>query len=79
MQVKRRIMANEIAALEEGKEMLSAREAASTINVSYQTIKNYIYAGKIKTVKTPGGHHRIRRSDLMNLGFIQDSGGGLNA
>lgn len=39
--------------------LLTPREAAATIGVSYPTIKQWILAGKIKTVKTPGGHHRI--------------------
>ena len=56
------------------KEVLNTRGAAGLFNVTPQTIKNYIYSGKLKALKTPGGHHRIRRSDLMSLGFIQDSG-----
>ena len=56
------------------KEVLNTRESAGLIHVTAQTIKNYIYSGKLKALKTPGGHHRIRRSDLMSLGFIQDSG-----
>jgi excisionase family DNA binding protein/putative nucleotidyltransferase with HDIG domain len=52
-----------------GKELLSAREAAIVLNVTPQTIKNYIYSGRLKSVKTPGGQHRIRRSDLNSLGF----------
>lgn len=51
------------------KEILTTREAAVVLNVTTQTIKNYIYSGKIKALKTPGGHHRVRRSDLRKLGF----------
>ena len=51
------------------KELLSAREAAIVLNVTPQTIKNYIYSGKLKSIKTPGGQHRIQRSDLNSLGF----------
>lgn len=51
------------------KEILNTREAAALLNVTPQTIKNYIYAGKLKAMKTPGGHHRIRRADLEKLGF----------
>jgi excisionase family DNA binding protein len=51
------------------KEILTTREAAELINVTAQTIKNYIYSGKLKSLKTPGGHHRIRRIDLEDLGF----------
>jgi len=52
------------------REILSTREAASLLKVTTQTIKNYIYAGKLKAIKTPGGHHRIRRVDLEGLGFV---------
>jgi excisionase family DNA binding protein len=56
------------------KEILSTREAAILIKVTTQTIKNYIYSGKLKAIKTPGGHHRIRKIDLQGLGFdIEDS------
>jgi excisionase family DNA binding protein len=54
----------------ETKEVLNTREAASLIKVTTQTIKNYIYSGKLKAIKTPGGHHRIRRIDLQELGFV---------
>ena len=39
--------------------LLTPREAAGMLNVSYPTIKQWILAGKIETVQTPGGHHRI--------------------
>lgn len=54
------------------KEILKTREAAELLKVTTQTIKNYIYSGKLKALKTPGGHHRIRRSDLKEIGFIED-------
>ncbi len=41
------------------------KQAAEHFNLSLSTIKNYIYAGKLKTLRTPGGHHRIRRSDFL--------------
>ncbi|MFC1591274.1 HD domain-containing phosphohydrolase [Thermodesulfobacteriota bacterium] len=52
------------------KEILNTREAAALLKVTTQTIKNYIYSGKLKAIKTPGGHHRIRRIDLKSLGFV---------
>jgi len=52
------------------KEILNTREAAALLKVTTQTIKNYIYSGKLKAIKTPGGHHRIRRVDLQGLGFV---------
>jgi excisionase family DNA binding protein len=57
----------------EFKEMISTREAARLLHVTTQTIKNYIYSGRLKGIKTPGGHHRILRSDLINLGFSEGS------
>ena len=44
--------------------LLTVKQAASFLNLSVPTIKNYIYVGKLKSIKTPGGHHRIRMSDL---------------
>ncbi len=53
-------------------EFLAPREAARLLGVTYQTVKNYIYKGRLKTYRTPGGHHRIRREDLMKLGILED-------
>ena len=44
--------------------MLTPREAARIIGVSYPSIKQWILSGKLKTVQTPGGHHRIAHSTL---------------
>ena len=44
--------------------MLTPREAARMIGISYPTIKQWILSGKLKTVQTPGGHHRIAQSTL---------------
>jgi len=46
-------------------------EAARILRVSTQTIRNYIHAGKIKSYKTPGGHHRVSKDDLQRLGFLK--------
>jgi molybdopterin-binding protein len=40
------------------------REAARMLGISYPTIKQWILAGKLPTVPTPGGHHRIAQSAL---------------
>jgi molybdopterin-binding protein len=47
--------------------LLKPREAAAAVGVSYATIKQWILAGKLKTVQTPGGHHRIPESELERL------------
>ncbi len=53
-------------------EILNVGEAARVMNVTKQTVKNYIYSGKLQSIKTPGGHHRIRKADLRVLGFPVD-------
>src|ERR1019366_5766900 len=45
-------------------ELLSPREAAEALGISYPTLKQWIYRGKIKTVKTAGGHHRVPAREL---------------
>ena len=47
--------------------LLKPREAASALGVSYPTLKQWILAGTIKTIKTPGGHHRIPESALTPM------------
>ncbi len=53
-------------------DLLRPRQAAALLGVTYQTIKNYIHSGMLKAYKTPGGHHRIRRGDIIKLGFLKD-------
>ncbi|MGA2559571.1 MAG: helix-turn-helix transcriptional regulator [Terracidiphilus sp.] len=47
--------------------LLTPREAAASIGVSYATIKKWILSGSLKSVRTPGGHHRIAQSALAPL------------
>ena len=44
--------------------LLTPREAAKTLGVSYPTMKHWILKGKLRTVKNPGGHHRIPIGEL---------------
>jgi molybdopterin-binding protein len=39
--------------------LLTPRQAAEKLGMSYPALKHWILAGRIKTIKTPGGHHRI--------------------
>ena len=55
------------------KEILKTSDAAELLKVTTQTIRNYIYSGKLKILKTPGGHHRIRRADLKEIGFLDNN------
>ena len=47
--------------------LFTPREAAAAVGVSYATIKKWILAGSLKTMQTPGGHHRIPESSLAPL------------
>jgi len=47
--------------------LLKLNEAAEMIGVSYPTIKNWIYNGKIRSVKTVGGHHRIPTEEIERI------------
>src|SRR5579872_5962675 len=47
-----------LPSMDHGK-LFSPREAAQVLGISYPTLKQWIYKGKIRTVKTVGGHHRI--------------------
>ena len=49
---------------------LTPAEAARALGVSYPTIKQWIYKKKIRSARTPGGHHRIPRSEIVRLGAI---------
>ena len=44
--------------------LLTPREAARYLAISYPTIKQWILSGKLKSTRTPGGHHRISAGAL---------------
>ena len=46
------------------KKVMTPREAATLLGVSYPTIKKWILAGKLKTTLTAGGHHRVPAAAL---------------
>src|SRR6185312_5901525 len=48
-------------------ELLRPIDAAQLAGVSYPTLKQWIYKGKIRTTKTVGGHHRIARSEIERV------------
>jgi molybdopterin-binding protein len=57
-------------------DLLKLNEAARELGVSYPTIKQWIYHGKIKSVLTAGGHHRIPRAEINRLAFMGENGKG---
>jgi len=48
-------------------ELLTPIQAARVAGVSYPTMKQWIYKGKIRTTKTAGGHHRISRGEIERV------------
>ena len=52
--------------------LMTPREAARMMGISYPTLKKWILDGKINTVQTPGGHHRLTEASLRPF-LKQDS------
>ena len=51
------------------EEFLKPREAALELQISFPTIKQWIYKRKIRSIRTAGGHHRIPQSEVDRLLF----------
>lgn len=47
--------------------VLRLRDAAVQLQISYPTIKQWIYNRKLRAIKTPGGHYRIPQSEVDRL------------
>lgn len=50
-----------------GPALVTVREAARRLGVSYPTVKQWIYKGSIRTFRTAGGHHRISEAEMDRL------------
>lgn len=44
--------------------LVTPRNAARILGISYSTVKRWIHTNRLKTVKTAGGHHRIPDPEL---------------
>jgi molybdopterin-binding protein len=47
--------------------LLTVREAADALGVTYSTLKQWIYKGSVRTVRTDGGHHRVAPEEVERL------------
>lgn len=56
----------------ETKQSFSTSEVAKYCHVTADTIRKWAEAGRIRVFKTPGGHRRIRREDLLR--FLRENG-----
>jgi molybdopterin-binding protein len=63
--------ARQAAGLAAGPALLTPRQAADKLGLSYAALKHWILSGRIRTVKTPGGHHRVPAEALRE--FLPES------
>jgi excisionase family DNA binding protein len=56
----------------DSKQSFSTSEVARFCHVTPDTVRKWAEAGRIPVFKTPGGHRRIRRDDLIL--FLQENG-----
>ena len=47
--------------------LLTVRQAAARLGVGYSTVKQWIYKGSVRTVRTDGGHYRIADAEVERL------------
>ena len=47
--------------------LITVRKAAGRLGVSYSALKQWIYKGTVRTVRTGGGHHRIADTEIDRL------------
>lgn len=48
-------------------DLVTPREAARQLGVSYPTLKQWIYKGSVRTRRTAGGHHRVPATEIDRL------------
>ena len=47
--------------------LLTVRAAAARLGVSYSALKQWIYKGTVRTVRTGGGHHRVPDAEIERM------------
>jgi molybdopterin-binding protein len=48
-------------------DLLTVRGAADRLGVSYSTLKQWIFKGAVRTIRTEGGHHRVPAGEIDRL------------
>jgi molybdopterin-binding protein len=46
---------------------VTIRAAADRLGVAYSTFKRWVHAGRVRTTRTEGGHHRVSEAELDRL------------
>lgn len=49
------------------KEIITITKAAEYLHVHINTLRNWVKSNKIKVIRTPGGHFRIPKDELIKL------------
>mgnify|MGYP001096061749 FL=1 len=47
--------------------LLTVRQAAGRLGVSYSTLKQWIFKGSVRTTRTEGGHHLVAEVEVERL------------
>jgi molybdopterin-binding protein len=50
---------------------LTIRAAAAELGVGYSTFKRWVHRGRVRTIRTEGGHHRVTEAELSRLAARQ--------
>ena len=53
--------------------LLPVRVAAMRLGIAYSTLKQWIYAGRLRTTQTAGGHHRVPEEEVLRLEHLRRS------
>src|SRR5687768_5179411 len=53
--------------INDSSRLMTPRSAAQRLGVSYSTLKQWIYKGSVRTVRTSGGHHRVAEAEVERL------------
>ena len=47
--------------------LLPIRAAAGQLGVGYSTLKRWVLSGRVRTIRTEGGHHRVSQAEIDRL------------
>lgn len=50
---------------------LTIRAAAERLGVGYSTFKRWVHTGRVRTIRTEGGHHRVSDAEIGRLATRQ--------
>ena len=50
---------------------VTIRTAAEKLGVGYSTFKRWVHTGRVRTIRTEGGHHRVSEAELDRLAAHQ--------